>query len=431
MTVPGLLQIPTGLNNSKWDTIYGYWAVDIQSRNIVQKGVEMKGKTKSILIVGFLLLLLLGGYVFKTWKTTPAHFTLQAVSFKSLPHWESDTLSEAWPAFIRSCQKLSTLPKEAVFLNGSHASDWTLICSTAMTLGSPNTDTIRKFFETNFTPYKVSSGSETQGLFTGYYEPQVKGSREKSPQYPAPMYKRPADLVMVEDLGIFRKDLKGMRIAGRVINGNLRPHFTHAEIDNGALKGDELLWIADPIDAFFIQIQGSAAVKLDNDETTRLTYAGTNGHPYTAIGRVLIEQQKMKKEEVSMQSIRAWLKDHPEEAKAIMHQNASFVFFAETKGEGPLGAQGVALTPGRSLAVDPVFIAYGTPVWLDTTHPEGKAPLQRLVIAQDKGGAIKGHIRGDVFWGTGEEAGELAGSMKSKGSYYVLLPNREAAKPAH
>lgn len=372
------------------------------------------------------VILLVAFFVFKEWQKSRPLFNINPLAFSDLPNWNTDKLSEVWPAFSRSCQKHKTLPKETVFLNGKPLSEWSEVCSLALSLKTPTEVEIRNFFETHFLPYKVASEGTSEGLFTGYYEPELKGSRTKYNQYIAPIYKRPSDLVMVEDLGIFRKDrqeLKGMRIAGRVVDGNLRPYFTHAEIDKGALAGNELVWVEDPIDAFFVQIQGSGAIKLDTGETTRLTYAGTNGQPYTAIGKVLIERGELTRENVSMQSIRAWLKEHPTEAKTVMEENASFVFFTETKGEGPLGAEGVALTPGRSLAVDPVYISYGTPVWLDITYPEPESSrIQRLVIAQDKGGAIKGPIRGDVFWGTGVEAGELAGIMKSKGSYYILLP---------
>lgn len=374
-------------------------------------------------------------------KTKPLTLQLSPISFQSLPYWKSDNISESWPAFIRSCKRILSLPKDTIFLNGQKASDWHEVCTLALKLKSPSEQTIRTFFETHFTAYKVTSNSNSEGLFTGYYEPQLLGSKTQNEQFQAPIYKRPSDLVMIEDLSIFRKEpeaLKGMRIAGRVINGNLRPYYTHTEIDQGALKGNELLWVEDPVDAFFVQIQGSAAIKLNTGETTRLSYHGTNGHPYTPIGRVLVEKKLMKKEEVSMQSIREWLKNNPAQAKDIMLRNESFVFFSEITGDGPVGAQGVVLTPGRSLAVDPAFISYGTPIWLDAEHPlkqsqpqnqqggqlQSQARIQRLVIAQDKGGAIKGHIRGDLFWGTGNEAGELAGLMKSKGSYYVLLPKQ-------
>lgn len=340
----------------------------------------------------------------------PNTFEMQPVKFAQLPNWKKDQFSKAWPAFMRSCQKLK------------YSNRWKNVCTQALAMHNPSSRNIRKFFETHFTPYQVSSGKSTQGLFTGYYEPVIEGSRERTEKFKVPMYKRPADLVMIEDLGIFRKNLKGVRIAGRSVNGRLKPYYTHEEIDNGILAGNEILWIENPVDSFFIQIQGSAAVQLEDGEIIHLSYAGTNGHVYTAIGNVLIEKNKLTSSNISMQSIRAWLQQHPEEAKEILYHNASYVFFDEMKGRGPVGDMGVVLTPGRSLAIDTRYIPHGAPIWLNIEHPVSGEHLQRLVMAQDKGGAIKGPIRGDLFWGTGERAGELAGSMKSKGSYFLLLP---------
>lgn len=348
---------------------------------------------------------------------------LSPVTFAELPNWQQDKLSAAWPAFVRSCQQLITLPADAVLKNISSLSSIQNICTRALAIHQSTEARIKYFFEENFTPYKVSVESNSEGLFTGYYEPVLSGSRIKTKRYIAPLYKKPNDLVTVDDLGIFRRDLKGIHLTGRVVNGHLQPYFTHAEIDRGILQGNELIWIEDPIDAFIVQIQGSATIKLDTGTLVHVAYAAANGHPYTAIGKVLIERKVLTRENMSMQSIRAWLKEHPALANEVLHQNASFVFFKESQNKGPIGDEGVTLTPGRSLAVDPSYISYGTPIWLDISHPTS-ARIQRLVIAQDKGGAIKGPIRGDVFWGTGKRAGELAGLMKSKGSYYLLLPNK-------
>lgn len=361
----------------------------------------------------YLFILILFSAIFLTGCQTsqpPSSFALQPVKFSQLPNWRKDQFTKAWPAFVRSCQKLK------------YSNKWKSVCTQALALHNPSSSKIRKFFETNFIPYQVSSGKNTQGLFTGYYEPVIEGSHEKTEKFKVPMYKRPADLVMIEDLGIFRKNLKGVRIAGRAINGRLKPYYTHEEIDNGILAGNEILWIENPVDSFFIQIQGSAAVQLEDGEIIHLSYAGTNGHTYTAIGNVLIEKNKLSSSNVSMQSIRAWLSEHPDEAKEILYHNASYVFFDVMKGQGPVGDMGVVLTPGRSLAIDTRYIPHGVPLWLNIEHPVSGERLQRLVMAQDKGGAIKGPIRGDLFWGTGERAGELAGSMKSKGNYFLLLP---------
>lgn len=219
---------------------------------------------------------------------------------------------------------------------------------------------------------------------------------------------------MVE-LGDFRETLKGQRIAGRVVNGNLKPYENRADIEAGKLKDAKpLVWVDDPVDAFFLHIQGSGRVLLDDGTEMRVGYAAQNGHTYYAVGRELVKRGLMNKDDVSMQSIRAWLEAHPEQAAEFMNLNPSYVFFNELTGEGPLGAQNVALTPGRSMAVDRTRVPYGTPLWLDIAEPAPDVgPIQRLVIAQDTGGAIKGAIRGDYYWGYGPEAEHYAGLMKS------------------
>ncbi len=344
-------------------------------------------------------------------ETPKPNIELKRVSFKELPNWDKDSIAEVWPAFLRSCARVKDAQLKPV-------------CSQALTLpGDISESQIRIFFETHFIPYQVTTQNSEEGLFTGYYEPVLSGSYTQSAEYSAPLFKRPDDLVMIENLGIFRENLKGVRIAGRINNGQLIPYYTHEEIDQGALQGYELLWVDDPIDAFFAQIQGSAVVQLDNNDYIRISYAGTNGHSYTPIGKVLIADKELTKDTVSMQSIRAWLNTHPEQMKDLLYKNESFVFFKTTQGAGPIGAQGVVLTPGRSLAIDPNYMDLGTPVWLDISHPQQEGTrIQKLVIAQDTGGAIKGPIRGDLFWGTGVDAGVSAGMMKSTGYYYVLLP---------
>jgi membrane-bound lytic murein transglycosylase A len=250
-----------------------------------------------------------------------------------------------------------------------------------------------------------------------------------------PLYGRPPDLVSV-DLGSFREDLKGRRIAGRVEEGKLVPYADRQAIEQGALAGHdlELVWVDDPIDAFFLQIQGSGRVRLADGGELRVGYAGENGHPYYAIGRELVKRGALRKEEVSMQSIRRWLEEHPDEAPAVLATNASYVFFQVIEGEGPLGAEGIPITAGRSLAVDRKHWPLGVPLWVDTAAPAAQKgapdrPLRRLVIAQDTGGAIRGPIRGDVFWGASDEAAEIAGRMKHPGRLWVLLPKELAERP--
>jgi len=333
---------------------------------------------------------------------------LTPAAFDDLPGWKEDDPSAALSAFLRSCRRLPSPACEA---------------AARVPPGSA-----RAFFEANFQPFAVSAGDDPEGLFTGYYEPLLRGSRKRSDRFRVPLYIRPPDLVTV-DLGDFREELKGQRIAGRVEEGALVPYPDRKAIEEGALSGKdlELVWVDDPVDAFFLQIQGSGRVRLDDGTEMRVGYAAQNGHPYFAIGKDLVERGAMSREEVSMQSIRRWLEQNPDLADDVMARNASYVFFEELKGEGPLGAQGVPLTPGRSLAVDLKHWSLGVPVWLDTRAPsprenEPDRPLRRLMIAQDTGGAIRGVVRGDVFWGHGEQAAEVAGRMKHPGRMWVLLP---------
>lgn len=358
-----------------------------------------------------------------------AKLVLSQVGFPDLPGWREDDAAQALAAFQRSCGPIrrrnagDALGRNPVM---GKVGDWRAACAAADAVPP---GTARAFFEAQFTPWKVTDGGDPQGLFTGYYEPRLMGSRTPAAGFPYPLYKRPPDLVTVA-LGQFDQSLEGKRIAGRVEGGSLKPYPDRAEIDRGALDGRqlELLWVTSDIDRFFLQIQGSGQVVLPDGAIVRVGYAEQNGRTYRAVGRDLIERGEISQAQMSMQAIRDWLNRHPEQASELMQRNPSYVFFRELSlppgAPGPLGAQGVPLTPGRSLAVDPRFVGYGTPLWLDTTVPttEGDRPLRRLVVAQDTGGAIRGVVRGDVFWGAGAPAEHMAGHMKSRGQYWILLP---------
>jgi membrane-bound lytic murein transglycosylase A len=359
---------------------------------------------------------------------------MEAISFADLEGWQEDDPSPALGAFRRTCARLAAgPPAERMAADPAMAplagtlEAWRDACGRADDPASP--DQARSFFEDWFQPYLVTDRGQALGLFTGYYEPLLHGSRSFGGAYTVPLYRAPDDLIRV-DLGLFKPDLAGQAIAGRVDGSQFVPYFARAEIDAGALKGRdlELVWVDNPIDKFFLQIQGSGQIQLDDGARLRVGYAGQNGHQYHAIGRDLVALGAMTIEEVSLQSIRDWLVAHPEQADAIMARNDSYVFFRERPeldpDDGPIGAQGVPLTAGRSLAVDPRYIPLGVPVWLETTAPwpEGEGPLRRLMVAQDSGGAIKGPVRGDVFWGTGARAEAIAGRMRSQGRYVVLLP---------
>lgn len=368
----------------------------------------------------------------------PDRLDLAEASWGALPGWHADETAAALPALRRSCAVWRQRPAgDAVGTAGvaGTVADWLPLCDAVAAVPAGDHAAARATLERLARPVAVTNRGEATGLFTGYYEPTLRGSRTRGGPFQIPLYVRPPELVQV-DLGRFREDLRGRRVAGRVVDGELLPYHDRSGIDEGALagRGLELVWVDDPVDAFFLEIQGSGRVELAGGGTLRVGYAAQNGHPYTAIGRELVARGAMPLEQVSMQSIRDWLAANPREAVEVMRVNASYVFFRELTGEGPLGAQGVALTPGRSLAVDPRFLPYGPPLWLATTYPaaapgEEGAPLQRLMVAQDTGGAIRGPVRGDVFWGPGDEAAEIAGRMRQEGRLWLLLP-RTVALPA-
>lgn len=362
-----------------------------------------------------------------------AQMGLTAVGFDRLPGWSQDRAADALAPFVAGCARMvDTLggSGEAATRGGTAAS-WAGACNAARAVPRGDDAAARAFFEAAFQPYAVSADGRDTGLFTGYYEPDVRGSRSPGAGYDVPLLGRPTDLVQV-DLGGFASDLKGRRIGGRLVSGNMVPYYDRAEIVGGALRGKrlELIWLADPIDAFFLQIQGSGRVQLPDGRVARVTYAGQNGRPYVAIGKVLADQGAIPLEQVTMQSIRTWLQSHPAEAAGVMDRNPSYVFFRELTGtrpdEGPPGALGAALTPGRSVAVDRSYIPLGAPMFLDTTDPVSGVAIQRMMVAQDLGGAIKGPVRADIFFGWGREAEDKAGRMHSTGRQFLLLPKAAA-----
>lgn len=365
---------------------------------------------------------------------TPDVLGLSPASYDALPGWQNDNHAVALAAFLKSCGRIEKKNAAEKFgpdgVGGSFGA-WQGACAAAKNLPPEDNAAARAFFEQWFSPWQAYSKKKwgpfaKDGLFTGYYEAELEGSLTRQGPYQTPLYLKPGDLVMV-DLGKFRDELKGQRIAGRVVDGNLQPYEDRAAIENGALaqKDLELVWVSDPVDAFFLQIQGSGRIRLEDGSVMRVGYAGQNGYPYFAIGRELVKRGALKKEDVSLQSIRQWMEGHPQEAVALMQMNKSYVFFRKLDGEGPLGGEGLALSPGRSLAIDRSLLPYGVPIWLDAQNPAQDGRIQRLMVAQDTGGAIRGAVRGDVFWGFGDQAEHMAGLMKSKGRYWLLLPKAQ------
>ena len=344
----------------------------------------------------------------------------------SLPGWNNDKVLNAFPALQKSCRsilkKLNRRQSSKKTLK-KHSS-WQNVCD-QITTNSFGEDSFREFLKSKFNAYQIRYRGSDEGLFTGYYEPTLDGSLKLSREYKTPIYPKPTDLIHV-NLGEWKESLNNSRILGRVVGNKLKPYFSRSDISKGALDREitPILWLKSEIDAFFLHIQGSGRVVLPDGEVYRLGYAGKNGRKYYPIGRYLAEIGAIPKENISMQSIKKWLRENPGKKKDVMNMNPSYVFFRKLNGkDGPIGAQGVVLTSGRSLAVDRHYSKLGAPIWLSANFEdeEGKK-LQRLMVAQDTGGAIKGPIRGDVFWGSGKTAERLAGTMKAKGSMYVFYP---------
>ncbi len=369
----------------------------------------------------------------KTLEPPPDRLQLRQVGFADLPGWTSDRLTGFVPALARSCLTVLAIPAaQPVGIDDLNltAGAWRRLCDGVESLEASEDRGLRLLLEAELNAWEVSNRGDPSGFFTGYFEPTLNGSRQADARFRFPLYLRPPELVDV-DLGRFRDDLRGRRIAGRLDGQSLVPYLDRAAIEGGGLagRGLELLWVDSAIDAFFLHIQGSGRVELREGGSVRVGYASQNGHSYTAIGRALVERKELTLESVSMQTIRGWLAEHPDEAGPIMQSNASYVFFRELAEPGPVGSQGVLLTAERSLAVDRRFLPLGAPIWIDTTVPATgpdlvDSPLRRLMVAQDTGGAIRGPIRGDVFWGSGRRAGEIAGRMKQSGRMWLLLPKK-------
>ena len=334
-------------------------------------------------------------------------------TFDALPGWPAAFVEPSLRAFVASCPRPGALAPA---------------CAIARTIPPADEAAARRFFEETFTPYAVTTGEGAEsGLVTGYYEPVIDGSRTRTPQHRYPVYGVPDDLVVV-DLASVSPDVRNMRLRGRLEGRRLVPYASRAEIDG---KGDGfpapiLAWTADPVELFFLQIQGSGQVRLENGERMRLGYADQNGHPFRSMGRYLVERGELPLEQASMQGIKAWALANPAKLQEALNHNPSYVFFREMPASGaPVGALGVPLTPGYSIAVDRRFVPLGAPVYLATTYPLSEERLERLMAAQDTGGAIRGAVRADFYWGTGPEAGAFAGRMRQQGKMWLLWPRGE------
>lgn len=337
----------------------------------------------------------------------------EPVDFHLLPNWFSSALLPGAKAFVAGCARVAAV------------SPLRKACDAARASAIADEPAARRFFESSFAAYAVVAGDGSrQGLVTGYYEPILRGSRTASPAYRVPVYGVPQDLVVV-DLAELHPELRNLRLRGRLEGRRLLPYWPRAEMEKAAPP--ILAWVEDPVELFFLQVQGSGQIQLDSGERIRLGYADQNGHPYRSLGRHLIDRGELVFEQASMQGIKAWARANPGKLAEALNSNPSYVFFRTLdSADGPIGALGVPLSPGYSIAVDPRTIPLGAPVFLATTMPDSNEPLERLTVAQDTGGAIRGAVRADFFWGTGDAAGALAGRMRQQGSLWLLWPRGEA-----
>ncbi len=383
---------------------------------------------------------------------------LKPAKWEELDGLLEDDLISAWGAWLQSC---GTLIKQAAIKPATVQLDfdkknqsrsmpnikpvnnkpqWQTACAEANNLKNPNNATIITYLTDQFNVYSATNLDGTQtGLITGYYVPKLQGSRKQSSQFPHPLYREPTDLVTVELADVY-PDLRFKRVRGKLANNKmgqkeldqktisqkLIPYLTRAEIETNPspLAGQELVWIDDIIDVFFLQIQGSGLVDLDNGGQLHVGYANQNGHAYNSIGKLLIQRGELNSDQASMQGIKNWARNNLSQLRDLLNANPSYVFFRELPAglSGPLGALGVPITAERSMAIDPKYIPLGAPLFLSTTQPNSAKPLKQLMIAQDTGGAIKGGVRADYFWGAGHDAGAKAGAMKQQGKVWVLLP---------
>ena len=387
----------------------------------------------------FLLALLIPGFAMAATSEpddgppVPAGASAERISFDELPGFAGDDHAAALQTLLVSCRarqdKAPALREGLAAQPGLEAA-----CKAALQLGEGDAPTARAFFEKHFVPWRVA-GESGRAFFTGYYEPEVEGSLTRDSRYATPVYARPDDLVTFAQ-GETPDGFEGFAAARRRADGSLERYADRAAIEQGALAGQglERAWLADPVDLFFVQVQGSGRIRLPDGGVVRLAYAGRNGHPYTPIGRVVADRFGIPRAEMTMDRLRAFLAEDAERARAIMRENRSYVFFRLATeldpALGPIGGEGVPLTPGRSLAIDRTLWPYGLPVYVDADLPSaagsGLEPFRRLMIAQDTGSAIVGAARADIFFGPGPAAGAIAGRVRHSGTFTVLWPKAPA-----
>lgn len=344
----------------------------------------------------------------------------QATTFDRIEGWAEGDPRPGFEVFLKSCRTLV------------QRNPWQGACEQARGVNAADRVAVLRFFHEHFVPYRLQKpDGDPFGLITGYYVPNLRGSRTRTERFVWPLYAPPEDMLVV-DLRAAYPALGEYALRGRLDGRRVVPYYTRAEIatGKGALAGRELFYVEDPVELFFLHIQGSGRIQLDSGDGVMVNYADMNGHPYRSIGRLLLDRGEMTRDQMSMQNIRAWARNNPDRMQTLLNENPRYIFFRELPGavDNPPGALGIHLTPHYSLAVDPKFIPLGAPVFLATQWPMEERPLRQLMGAQDTGAAIKGEVRGDFYWGLGDEGGHYAGRMRQQGQMWVLLPRATAAE---
>lgn len=369
----------------------------------------------------------------------PLKGRFQAVTWGALPGWQEDDLTTVWQGLINNCKGLMR-PISGGLHHPARATpkDWQPVCAAAQRSGldeQAEAAQVRRFLEEHLQPWRLldEGGEIARNTVTGYYEPVIEAAPHQQSGYQWPLYAVPEDLLTV-DLGSLYPELAGKRIRGKLEGNRVVPYDTRAEIAaNPERQPKALVWAKDPVEAFFLQIQGSGRARFENGQSIRLAYADHNGHPYTSIGKWLADQGELSLDQASMQNIKQWAQRNPDRVQEMLNANEAMVFFdTETITDeqlGPKGAYGIPLLAERAIAVDPEFVPLGSLVYMASKRPDTGQPLRQVVFAQDTGAAIKGAARMDFYWGSGEQAGALAGKMKQPGELWVLWP-KQAGTPS-
>lgn len=350
----------------------------------------------------------------------PQRFELKKSSFSVLKDWKKEEVKEFAKALKDVCGVMLKTQQKVLRSEyfGYSLDNYKKHCQKISDI--ENNVVLKNYIEKNFVPYSVVVNGDTEGKFTSYYEADLRASYEREGKYQYPIYGKPKDLIEI-NLRDFDASLPNQRLVGRVRDGKLVKYYTRQEVENGQLDAPVILWGDDPVDIYIMQIQGAAVATLPDGKEIRVGYADNNGHQFKGIGSILLEKGMISPKDASMPKIKQWLKENGDKARESMALNDRYIFHKIVKSEGPIGAMGLPLVAGRSIAVDKTYIPLGTMLWLETTGPD-KENINKLVMAEDVGSAIKGGIRGDYFWGHGDKAFNSAGRMNSRGRYFVLLP---------